>query len=82
MKKAEEPPRSEYISREKALEIARKANMMNYDKSQEIRIYLAGGIYTIIFPIKLPPGALGPDYAAKIEIDAKSGKVISVMAGS
>ena len=56
--------------------------MMNYDKSQEIRIYLAGGIYTIIFPIKLPPGALGPDYAAKIEIDAKSGKVISVMAGS
>ena len=82
MQKAEETPRSDYISKEKALEIARKVNMMNYDKSQEVRIYLKGGVYTIIFPIKLPPGALGPDYAAKIEINAKSGKVISVMAGS
>ena len=45
-----------YISQKKALEIAKKANGMKYDKSKPIKISLDEGIYTIIFPNNLPKG--------------------------
>lgn len=71
------------ISEDEAIAIALKANMLNYDKSGKIKISLKDGVYTVTLPSPpLPPNSLGPDFAAKVEIDAKSGKVLSIMAGS
>ncbi|MBO4630436.1 MAG: PepSY domain-containing protein [Lentisphaeria bacterium] len=71
------------ISESEAIDIALKANMLNYDKAGKIRVTLERGIYTVILPCHpLPPNSVGPDFAAKIKIDAKTGKVISIMAGS
>lgn len=71
-----------YISEEQAISIAKKAHHMKYDKTQPLKTSLDEGIYTVIFPNKLPPGAIGGDYAAKIKIDAKTGKVLQVLVGS
>lgn len=71
------------ISESEAIDIALKANMLNYDKAGKIRVTLERGIYTVILPFHpLPRNSIGPDFAAKIKIDAKTGKVISIMAGS
>lgn len=78
-----QPIQDKNISEDEAKAIAIKANRLNYDKSKDIQVSLKNGIYTVIFPFRtLPPNSIGPDFAAKVEIDAKSGKVLSVMAGS
>jgi hypothetical protein len=82
LEEMEEIPKPEYISRENALDIARKANKWNYDESQKIKIFLKNGIYTVTFPNKLAPGVRGSDFALKIEVDAKSGKVLTMITGS
>ena len=78
----EDEPKPGYISKAEAETIAKKENQCRYDTSQKIKVFLKNGIYTVTFPNKLPQNSLGPDFAAKIKIDAKTGKVISIMAGS
>lgn len=73
-----------YITKAEAIEIAKDAmkKKIKYDERLQLKITLDRGIYTVIFPIYLPPGARGPDYAGKVEIDAKSKKVVRVSMGS
>ena len=71
-----------YISRKQALEIAKKENTIKYDWWGSIDVELDEGIYTVTFPIRLPKNSLGPDFASKIVIDAKTGEVISQIMGN
>jgi len=75
------------ISREQAVEVASEANVTDYDRADKIRVELTNGQYIVTFPVKKP--ALqrgtrwrGPDYAAKIWVDARTGKVLKHMVGS
>jgi len=78
-KRTEADINKKIISREEAISIALKANIMKYDKSGNIEVLLKEGIYTVILPVNLPPNSVGPDFAAKVEIDAESGKVLSLI---
>ena len=69
-----------YLSKKKVLDIAKKkANGMAYDRSKPIKISLDEGIYTVTFPFE-PQGRFKTEMWVKYRIDAKSGKVMSVMA--
>ncbi len=71
------------ITEDKAIEIAKKAIQgHNYDKTGKITIELKEEQYIVTFPFKLPPNSLGPDYAARVWIDSKTGKVIKLLSGS
>ena len=72
------------ISRDEALRIAREAveGTYEYDHDGEIVVALDGGQYIITFPVDLPEGSLGPDYAARVTIDARSGEIIQLLVGS
>jgi hypothetical protein len=72
-----------YITKAEALEIAKDAiKKIKHDESLEPTITLDRGIYTVVFPIYVPLGTFGPDYAGKVEIDAKSKEVVRVSMGS
>lgn len=77
----DEAMKPSYISKTEAHKIAKKAHKMNYDKSIPPLITLQDGIYTVTFRVKLPKGVRGPNYAAQVKIDAKTGKVVEVLAG-
>ena len=74
----------EMISKEEALDIAKKRihRHADYVKSLAIRVELQGAVYIVTFPFYLPPGTRGPDYAARVWIDAKTGAVLKILAGS
>ncbi len=38
--------------------------------------------YVVTFVCIWPPETLGPDYSAKVTIDARSGEVLEILAGS
>ena len=66
-----------------AIIIAYHANRLKYDSESRIMVKLKDNIYLVTFPSeKLPPGTAGGDFAARIAIDAKSGTILSVIAGS
>ena len=72
-----------YITKAEAIEIAKDAmKKIKHDESLQPKITLDCGIYTVIFPIYVPSGTFGPDYAGKVEIDARSKKVVRVFMGS
>lgn len=80
----DEKMREGYITKAEAIEIAKDAikEKIKYDESLKPAITLDRGIYTVIFPIYVPLGTFGPDYAGKVEIDAKSKNVLRVSMGS
>ena len=75
--------RTDTISRETAIRIAQEGCRANYDPNGTIAAEFDGTTYCITLPIDktAPPGTRyrGPDYAAKIWIDAKTGKVLKVL---
>ena len=75
---------SDMISKQAALEIAKKEihGAMNYTKSLAIRVELQDATYIVTFPFYLPPNACGPEYAARVWIDAKTGEVRNFLVGS
>ena len=72
------------ITEDKAVEIAKDAikGRMEYDETGKITVEQEEGQYIVTFPYKLPAGWLGPDYAARVSIDSKTGKVIKLLVGS
>ena len=74
------------ISRDQAISIASTVHNMEYYRDGKMEVELKDNQYIVIFPIdkRAKPGTryLGPDYAAKVWIDAKTGKVMKVMVGS
>ena len=81
-----EPISGTLISEEQAIQIAKDVNQMEYDRSQPITVELLNGQYIITFPVDMsaPPGMhrLGPDFAARYWIDAKTGEVLRGLLGS
>jgi len=73
------------IPREQAIAIATKAHNMAYDRSGQIEVELKNGQYIVTFPIdkSTKPGTRyrGPDYAARIWLDAKTGEVLEAKVG-
>lgn len=72
------------ISRSGAVDIARKLikGTVSYDKNLPVDVKLKDGRYRVTFPVSLPKGTRGPDYAARVTIDGMSGKVLKALSGS
>jgi hypothetical protein len=74
------------ISRDQAIAIAKKANVMDYDQTQPVEIERVDDNYIVTFPLDMSaePGTRyrGPDYAAKFWIDAKTGEITEALGGS
>lgn len=79
------PVKLRMISRQDALEAARESirGRMKYDETRETHVELEDGQYIVTFPIReLGPTERGPDYAARVWVDAWTGDVVNVLAGS
>ena len=72
------------ITRTEALDIARKAieGSVVPQAGAPVDVQLADGRYTVVFTHILPPGTRGPDYDARVTIEASSGKVLEILGGS
>ena len=74
------------ISRERAVSIAAEAHPMDYHRGGEIEVERTNGQYIVTFPIdkRIQPGTRyrGPDYAARVWLDARTGKVLETRLGS
>lgn len=82
------PPQEEMISEQQARTIASEAvSNIAYDKVAEISIHREAGCYVVTFPIKKPElkqgeRYRGAQYAAKVLVDEKTGKIIQIKVGS
>lgn len=71
------------MTQEQILEIAHAARgSMKYSDKQPITIEHVPGQYIVTFPCELPKGRLGADYAMRVWIDDKTGKVVKALGGS
>jgi len=74
------------IFREQAIAIASGAHNMEYDRAGQIEVDLTNGQYIVTFPIDKTTESgtryRGPDYAAKVWVDAKTSKVLKAKVGS
>jgi hypothetical protein len=81
-----ESPSSKVTSREQAITIASGAHNMEYHRDGQIEVELTNGQYIVTFPVDktAKPGTRyrGPDYAAKVWVDAQTGKVLKALQGS
>ena len=78
------PEEGEMITKEEAIAIAEKA-IEGAAKPQEgspIETELKDGKYIVTFVAIWPPETLGPDYTARVTIDASSGEVLELLVGS
>ncbi len=81
-----QPSGDSFISKERAVEIAKGVNRMDYDRDGTIEVELLDNQYIVTFPVdkSTEPGTRyrGPDYAARYWIDAKTGEVLRRLRGS
>ncbi|HLX64569.1 MAG TPA: hypothetical protein VKX17_25070 [Planctomycetota bacterium] len=72
------------IEAQQAIALARKAceGKVELPADAPVKVLVEGGNYIVIFLQRHPPGELGADYHARVTIDAASGKVIQILAGS
>ncbi len=72
------------ITESSAIEIAQEAivNKVELQNDAPITATLEGERYVVIFERNDPPGVRGPDYDAKVTIDARSGEVLEILGGS
>jgi uncharacterized membrane protein YkoI len=75
------------INDDQARAIAREAvGDIEFDEKGEIRVERLEGKIRVVFPVNMetPPGTRyrGPDYAAEVELDAETGKVLRAKLGS
>ncbi|OGN87557.1 MAG: hypothetical protein A2158_07355 [Chloroflexi bacterium RBG_13_46_14] len=72
------------ITQDEAIGIARKEieGKIEIEENAPITAELENNQYIVTFGCILPPDTLGPDYAARVTIDAISGKIVNVLAGT
>ena len=72
------------MNEREAIAAARKAceKLINIPADAPVKVSLKDGRYEVIFVQVLPPGVRGGDYHAKVILDASTGKVIQLLAGS
>jgi uncharacterized membrane protein YkoI len=73
--------RSGMIPKSAAIDIAKKAIQGKAELQEDapITVQLQKGRYVITFVHINPPGTLGPDYDARVTIDAKTGEVLDIL---
>lgn len=73
-----------HITREEAVEAARAAltGKVNLPADASAEVELKNGVYTVVFPWRVAQNVLGPDYHAKVTVDAERGEVLEILAGS
>jgi len=71
------------ITQDEALKIARRAIKGKVTPQQDapVEATLNNDQYIIVFVHINPPGRRGPDFDAKVTIDARSGKVLEILGG-
>jgi len=69
------------LTREESIEIARQAiaGKVELQEGAPIEVEFRGKHYIVTFVHYTPPHMLGPDYDAKVTIDAESGAVIEIL---
>jgi len=72
------------ITESVAIEIAQEAIVGKVEVQDEnlVTVTLEGDRYIVTFERDNPPGVRGPDYDAKVTIDAESGDVLEILGGS
>ena len=71
------------LSEAEAIRIAKGAiGELELQKGAPIEVNLRDGHYEVIFANVLPPPTFGSDFAAKVTIDASSGKVLDSIMGA
>ncbi|HMO52377.1 MAG TPA: PepSY domain-containing protein [Kiritimatiellia bacterium] len=72
------------ISPSQAIAIAQSTiqDTVELDSGGAITAVLSGATYIVTFATVLPEDTLGPDYTAEVTIDAFTGEVVRVLAGS
>lgn len=72
------------ITQTEAIEIARKEILgkIEIEENAPVTAELENNQYIVTFGCNLPPDTLGPDYAARVTINAVSGKIMNVLAGT
>lgn len=75
-RKALEASDDRLISEAEAIRVARKyIEGREYDKSLKVVVEIRQ-VYQVTFPVRMRIGIRGPSYAARVWIDAKSGRVL------
>lgn len=72
------------LTNEQAIEVARNAvkDCVTLQAGSPIRVEAHEKQIIVTFVHILPPGTRGPDYDAKVTIDAKSAAVLQLLVGS
>ena len=72
------------ITQDEAIKVAKKAikGIIKPQKNAPIEVKLKNGQYIVVFVSVWPPGTLGPDFAAKVTLDASSGQVLEILGGA
>lgn len=72
------------ITQDEAIEIAKKAikGSITPQQNAPIEVELKNDQYIVVFVCIWPPGTRGPDFSARVTIDAHSGRVLEILAGA
>lgn len=71
------------ISEEGAVHLAREAveGAVDVPADAPVRVTNEAGVVVVVFATDLPEGVRGPDYHARVTLDAETGDVIDVLGG-
>lgn len=72
------------ITEAEAIKIAEQAisGKLETQPGAPVKVTIEGEKYTVIFERINPPNTLGPDYDAKVTVDAETGEVLEILGGS
>ncbi len=72
------------ITQDEAIKIAKKAikGKVKPQPNAPIEVELKNERYIVTFVCVWPPGTRGPDFSARVTIDAPSGRVLEILAGA
>lgn len=72
------------IDRQAAIDIARAASqgVLEVPLNAPVEVEEADDALVVSFLAQNPPGVRGPDFHARVRLDAESGEVLEIVAGS
>jgi hypothetical protein len=75
--------KSTMLTQDEAIEVARRAiaGKVELQKGSHVTVERKGDAYVVTFVRIDPPGTRGPDYDARVTIDADTGKVTELLGG-
>ena len=72
------------ITQDEAIKIAKKEirGKIKLQEEAPIEVELKNDRYIVTFVCILPPDTLGPDFSARVTIDALSGRILEILSGT